>query len=444
MLGAGALIGAYVVVMLAGAAFAVTARRQQRALAVAASVGATAADLRRVILLQGSFLGITGGILGILLGIGGAALVMRLTDDGSSTRYWGFHVPWLVLAGILVFAALVGTASAALPAHTVARSDILAALRGARRPQKIRMSRPVWGTVIMLLGLVITALAAIAVVSVRAIDGDALAYDSPLRSLPPLGLVIGPIVAQVGIQFSGGWLLWLTSRLLLRFGLSARLASRDAAAHASRTVPAFAAIAATVFIAVFALGVTGMQRQDSVRSWSYAAPVGDLRVDVYPADDGALTSEQAAEGGRRAQDVATALGATEAGLVSTQLDPNRIGWDADGQPVELPDDLTFSMAVMPERELVDPESTPRLGAEPGRSDRRDRARRRVDRARRRALTRTGGGLPRRRGDRGGPEVGDRRFRRDRDLECAAGHRGRCAGQRLEASPRPAPGGDAGS
>jgi len=354
--GAGALIGAYVVVMLAGAAFAVAARRQQRSLAVAASVGATAADLRRVILLQGSFLGLVGGVIGILLGIGGAALVMRLTDDGSSTRYWGFHVPWLVLGGILVFAALVGTASAAMPARTVARSDTLAALRGARRPQRIKASRPIWGTVIMLLGLAFTALAAITVVTVQAVDGEVIAYDSPLRSLPPLGLVVGPIVAQLGILLSGGWLLLLTSRALSRLGLAARLASRDAAAHSSRTVPAFAAIAATVFIAVFALGQTGMQRQDQVRSWRYAAPIGDLRVDMYPAAGGALTSEQATDGGQRARDVATALGATELGTVAKQVDPNIIGWTADGRPAEIPDDMVFSMAVLPEEHLLDPHS----------------------------------------------------------------------------------------
>src|SRR5690606_12234690 len=59
-----ALFAAYVVIMLAGAAFSIAARRQQRSLAVAASVGATGADLRRTIVLQGAVLGFAGGIVG--------------------------------------------------------------------------------------------------------------------------------------------------------------------------------------------------------------------------------------------------------------------------------------------------------------------------------------------------------------------------------------------
>ncbi|MFK4760531.1 FtsX-like permease family protein [Microbacterium sp. ZW T5_45] len=346
MLLAGGLFSAYVVVMLAGAAFAVAARRQQRSLAVAASVGATPSDLRRVIVLQGTFLGLIGGVSGIAVGIGAAALTMSLTTNGSATQFWGFHVPWAVLAGVLVFAVLVGTLSAAVPAHTVARSDTIAALRGARRPQRPRASRPIWGSVLMLVGVGITIGSALVIIASRAVVLDP---DSPMRVIPPLGIVIGPIVVQIGILLSGRWLLWLTSRLLSPLGLSSRLAARDAAANSSRTVPAFAAIAATVFVAVFAIGQGAMQTGATARDWGYQAPEGSMAVSLYPAGDEALDAQASTDAAEAGLELATASGAASAAVLSQQADV----WSYPNASV-IPPERTQVIAVLPDRHLLDP------------------------------------------------------------------------------------------
>lgn len=352
MLGAAGLFAAYVVVMLAGAAFSVAARRQQRSLAVAASVGATGADLRRTIVLQGTVLGAAGGVIGLALGVGLAALVMWLTDDGSGTRYWGFHVPWAVLAGILIFSVLVGTASAAIPARSVARSDTLSALRGARRPQTPQASRPIWGSIILVVGVGLTILSALAMASINAIAYTELAADSPLRVIPPFGIVIGPILVQIGILLSGRWLLWLASRVLSRIGLASRLASRDAAANASRTVPAFAAIGATVFIAVFAISQSAMQMGNSNRNWFYQGPVGSLSVEFYPNGNGIVmpvNAEQADDAADAALELVTDAGATSVGVIRSQSDTGYYS-----SPQDVPAEDHWIMAVMPEEYLIDP------------------------------------------------------------------------------------------
>lgn len=348
---AGGLFAAYVVVMLAGAAFAVAARRQQRSLAVAASVGASPKDLSRTILLQGTVLGAVGGAAGLALGVGVAAVVMALTANGSATQFWGFHVPWLGLASILVFAVLVGTISALIPARRVARSDALSALRGARRPQRPSASRPVWGSILLAAGVGITVACAFAVV---AIDGSDIPWNSPLRYAPAYGIVIGPIIAQVGILMSGAWLLWSTARLLSRVGLAARLASRDAAANAGRTVPAFAAIAATVFIGVFALGQGSMQTAQNARYWYYQAPVGSSFVSIWPGTDGTgVVDPDAADAAvSSALDVLEILGATESGVVSSQS--QGAIWNYTSAE-DVPDELEFAIALMPDRFLIDPE-----------------------------------------------------------------------------------------
>lgn len=345
------LFAAYVVVMLAGAAFAVAARRQQHALAVAASVGAAQRDLSRTILLQGTALGSIGGVVGVAAGIGVAALAMRLTDDGSATRYWGFHVPWVVVAGILLFAVLVGTASALVPARTVSRTDPLSALRGARRPQKPRASRPIWGSLLLLAGIATTIACALAVPVVNASD---LPWDSPLRNLPVWGIVIGPILAQIGIVLSGRWLLWLVSRGLSRVGTAPRLAARDAAANASRTVPAFAAIAATVFLGVFAIGEASMQSAQTARAWFYDAPLGSLAITLQPnfgQNPPVFRTHDTEDAARTAVDLAADGGASRTAVVRSQ----RSDLWAYADVADIPDDATFALAILPDEHLLDPE-----------------------------------------------------------------------------------------
>jgi len=342
-LGAGGVAAAYMVVMLAGAAFAVSARRQQRALAIAASVGADAKDLRRTVLLQGTVLGLIAGGVGLAAGVGLGALVLALTDNGSATMFWGFHVPWLLLVGILVFAVLVGTASALVPARGVGRSDTISALRGARRPQKVTAARPLWGSLLILVGVAITIVCGIAAGAVTV--STTLPYGSPLRWLPFVGIIGGPILAQIGIILSGRWLLWLASRLLSRFGIAARMASRDAVANGARTVPAFAAIGATVFVGVFAIGLGVMTVEQSARSYVYSAPVGTAIATLYPAAEDPLDAETAATAADAARDAMVA-----AGVIETTTALRQEEYWADSVS-DIPADAVRATALMPERVL---------------------------------------------------------------------------------------------
>ncbi|MFC8680994.1 FtsX-like permease family protein [Microbacterium ureisolvens] len=351
-LSAAGLFAGYVVVMLAGAAFAVAARRQQRALAIAASVGANRRDLSRIMLLQGAALGLVGGVVGAACGIGLAALVMAATSDGSATQYWGFHVPGDLVAAVLVFAVIVGTLSAWMPARTVGRTDALQALRGARRPQKPVVARPIWGSTLIALGVAMTLLCAFAVAAINATDF--FGYDSPLRYLPAYGIVVGPIVAQFGILLSGRWLLWTASRGLAHTGVAAKLASRDAAANASRTVPAFAAIAATVFIGIFALAQSSMLTAQTARQWYYDAPPGSIAIPIWPGTSsttGVLDPADADAGATAAVQIARDAGADRAAVVSRQA--NDV-W-AYSSAADVPDEVTFTIAVLPEEHLLDPE-----------------------------------------------------------------------------------------
>lgn len=285
---AAAVFGGYLTVLLAGAALSVSSRRQQRTLAVAASVGAGRADLFRVILLQGSVLGAGGGVAGLLVGVAAAAAVLAMTDDGVAGSVlhgnWGFRIPWALLAAILLFAVVAGTCAAIAPARAASRGDTIAALRGARRPGRVDARRPVWGLALLLGGLALTLGGGALLAAVEAASRSpeiTAEVASALRIVAQWMIVLGPVVLQVGVLIAGHWILSQCARPLARLGLASRLASRDAAAHPSRVVPAFAAIAGCVFLAAFALSATAVTAAGAARAYISTTPIGSLTVTVW-------------------------------------------------------------------------------------------------------------------------------------------------------------------
>ncbi|MGO4679871.1 FtsX-like permease family protein [Microbacterium sp. 2MCAF23] len=285
-----AVASGFLVTLLAGAAFAVATRRQQRSLAVAASVGAGRQDLFRIVVLQGLSLGLIGGLLGAVLGGGAVAIAQRLFDPGVKGLLWssfGFRIPLDAAVAIIVFAALVGTISALAPARTATHGDTLAALRGARRPALFRRRLPIFGIVLLVAGIVISVAGGVITAVVTAPRTTATyvpAADAAnsetlgdlLRAVSLWMMIGGPIVLQVGVILSGHALLRGVARALSPIGLAPRLAARDAAANPTRTVPAFTAIAASVFIATFVLAVIATNGAASARQYPWSGPLGSV------------------------------------------------------------------------------------------------------------------------------------------------------------------------
>ncbi|MEN2738021.1 FtsX-like permease family protein [Microbacterium sp. X-17] len=281
-----AVFSGYLVVLLAGAALAVSARRQQRALAVASSVGAARRDVFRVVLLQGAFLGALGAAGGLLLGAGGAAIALAATDRGAVSTFWGnwgFRLPAALIAAIAVFALLIGTLAAVAPARSATRGDPLWALRGARRPARLNARRPVGGLVLVLGSVGLTVASGLTIAAMVP-QGPSETIE-PLRIAALIALVLGPVVFQVGVILAGHWIFVVLSRPIARLGHGARLASRDAAAAPSRVVPAFAAIAATVFAASFVLSVIALNAASAVRAYAYSAPEQSLLARVVAGEE---------------------------------------------------------------------------------------------------------------------------------------------------------------
>lgn len=282
-----AVFCAYLVVMLAGAAFSVAARRQQRAFAVIGSVGASRGDVFRIVLLQGTVLGLIGGVAGTAAGIALAAAFLAVTDDGVLGSFWGnwgFRIPWELIVGVVAFAIAVGTLAALVPARAATKGDALEALRGARRPARLDPHRPKFGVALMIAGLAGTVAGGLILAAANLQEPPNT--DSPLRTLGMWCAILSPIAFQVGILFAGHWVLAGVARVAARLGSAPRLASRDAAANPSRAIPAFAAIAVCVFLASFGMSAIAASSAGAARTYGWGGPLGSAVVAV--GDDGTM------------------------------------------------------------------------------------------------------------------------------------------------------------
>lgn len=275
-----AAFAAFEVILLAGAAFTVTARQQQRTLATIASVGAPRKLLFRILAANGIVLGAIGGLVGVALGIGAAAIFMALTANGSDTQYYGFHLPWLGFLVAVAFAVLIGWLASLVPARTTSRFDIVSALRGARKPPTATVKRPIVGLIFLLGGVALTLIGGVLLAILIEVGHDDPNTRDALQAIPIIMLIVGPILVQLGLILIGPLLLRWIAKFFQGSGLGARLASRDSARNPGRAVPALAAVMTTVFVAVFGMCLAAGSDASMRDNYQWDMPLGGIRVQL--------------------------------------------------------------------------------------------------------------------------------------------------------------------
>jgi putative ABC transport system permease protein len=225
------------VVLLAGPAFAVTARRQSRTLALMAATGGTPKQARRAVLATGVVLGVVGAVVGVVGGIVVAWVAAVPVAQSFSGSFFGpFDVPWLHLLVIAAFGFVSAVLAAAVPAWIASRQDVVAVLAGRRGDSRPSARSPLLGLVLLGGGVAMAAYGA-----TRGVGGELFIAASALLAV--LGMILLVPVVVVGL-----------ARVCGGLPLVVRYAVRDAARHRTRTVPAVAAVAATV-TGVVALGI---------------------------------------------------------------------------------------------------------------------------------------------------------------------------------------------
>lgn len=252
-------LGLIVIVVTAGAAFAVGTRRQIRELGLVAAEGGAGRHVRRVVLAQGVVLGVLGSATGLLLGgvvtVLGVPLWERITGRVMTDLRFG----WVELTGIAAVGVVASVVAALVPAFGVARMRPVDALAGRFRaaPPNARVSAA--GLMLAIGGL--GCMVAAGVLARRQLDDP-----YPDGRLPFIGLVVGTLATVAGLVLVLPALVTTIGRIGGVLPLSGRLAVRDAVRHRGRTGAAVAAVMVTVTGAVAAAFVLIAQANQTSRT----------------------------------------------------------------------------------------------------------------------------------------------------------------------------------
>jgi putative ABC transport system permease protein len=215
------------VVLLAGAAFAVGARRARRDLAVVAATGGEPGDIRNVVVAGGFVLGTTGAAIGVVGGLAIAPGLIPALNHFAHHAPGSFDVRPLELLAVVVLGIVTGLLASILPARSAGKVDVVAALTGRRGVVTTARRVPVIG----LSGVVVGALIA------------GYGAHPPVRFT---AILVGAVVSELGFVTCAPAFVGLVGRLARWAPLSPRMALRDAARHRGRTGPAVAAIMAAI------------------------------------------------------------------------------------------------------------------------------------------------------------------------------------------------------
>ncbi|MFJ1613709.1 FtsX-like permease family protein [Streptomyces sp. NPDC088249] len=214
------------IVLLAGPAFAVGARRSRRQLGLLSTCGGDRRHIRAVVLGGGLVLGGTGAVAGVVAGLGLTTALQPMIENWAGKRFGSLTTPPLELLLIAAIGLVTGLLAAIAPAIVASRQSVLESLTGRRGVRRSSRVLPVLGACVMAFG------AAIALYG--GISGNSALVAG------------GSIVAELGLLACIPVIVGFLGRLGRMLPLSPRVALRDAARNRGRTAPAVAAVMAAV------------------------------------------------------------------------------------------------------------------------------------------------------------------------------------------------------
>ena len=247
------VIGLVFIGLVATAAFTVMAQRRQRALGMLASLGATEADVRFVLIADGLFAGVVGAVIGAAIALGGWLWYAPHLATATAHTVDPFSLPWAAVVIGLLLAVATSVTAAVWPGRSVSRVPVVAAISGrVEAPQLVHRSlRP--GFIFLAAGLFVLYF------SGGAGGGGGGGYLT----------IAGLLCCEIASALLAPFIVDRLARLAWRAPLASRLALRDLARYRSRSGAALAAVSFAVFIATVAIILASVRFDDAL---DYVAP----------------------------------------------------------------------------------------------------------------------------------------------------------------------------
>lgn len=235
-------IGMLLIALLAIGGFTVLAQRRLRSLGMLASLGASDAQVGLVVRANGVVTGASGAVFGAIVGFVMWLAYWPSLEQSAHHVIGIFALPWPVVAIAVALAIVATYVAASLPARSLRRLSIVAALSGRPAPPK-QVHRPVaLGIAMLLVSFVLFGLA-----GESTHGGESPELVGGFVLLVPGVILLAPLfVAAMGAV---SW----------RAPVAVRLALRDLSRYRARSGSALAAISVGVMIAVF-IGVFSTAR----------------------------------------------------------------------------------------------------------------------------------------------------------------------------------------
>nr|WSW68148.1 FtsX-like permease family protein [Streptomyces sp. NBC_00995] len=214
------------IVLLAGPAFAVGARRSRRQLGLVGTCGGDRRHVRAVVLSGGLVLGAVGAVTGVAAGLLLTMVFRPMIEEWAGQRFGSLVLKPVELLVIAVLGLVTGLLAAFAPAIVAARQSVLESLTGRRGVRRSSRVLPTVGACVLALGIAVAVL------------GGTRGESTLVAG--------GSVVAEIGLLACIPVIVGLLGRLGRRLPLSPRMALRDAARNRGRTAPAVAAVMAAV------------------------------------------------------------------------------------------------------------------------------------------------------------------------------------------------------
>ncbi|WP_405898715.1 ABC transporter permease [Streptomyces sp. NBC_00727] len=274
------------VVLLAGPAFAVGARRSRRQLGLLGTCGGDRSQVRAVVLGGGLVLGGVGAVVGVVTGLLLTVVFRPLIEGWAGHRFGSLALHPTELLVIAVLGLVTGLLAAFAPAIVAGRQSVLESLTGRRGVRRSSRVLPITGACVLALGVLVAVYGGT--------GGDSAMVAG------------GSVVAELGLLACIPVIVGLLGRLGRRLPLSPRMALRDAARNRGRTAPAVAAVMAAVAgsVAIATYMASNMAESDyaytpMLTEGTIALTAGDTETaERLPAARAAVEHNMAVTGGR--------------------------------------------------------------------------------------------------------------------------------------------------